>query len=152
MVEIADAAMSVVDPSLGYTQSAITLTSEIIIDTSAPSSPIILIEGSSNSVNSFEAQQPLEVSVLTSGDAEVSSISVNGTALSQSRENYLLNAQNLADGTYTVDLVVRDLAGNLSSSSQSFTVDTDALQEATVSVVGGDLELSTTEAAGSISL
>ena len=134
------------------TQSAITLTSEIIIDTSAQVVPLFLSRARATRSILFEAQQPLEVSVLTSGDAEVSSISVNGTALSQSGENYLLNAQNLADGTYTVDLVVRDLAGNLSSSSQSFTVDADALQEATVSVVGGDLELSTAEAAGSISL
>ena len=36
VVELADAALSVVDPTLGYEQSAITLTSDIILDTSAP--------------------------------------------------------------------------------------------------------------------
>ena len=94
----------------------------------------------------------MDVSVVSTGDAEVSSISMNGTALAQSGDNYLLDAQNLADGNYTVDIVMRDQAGNLSSSSQAFTVDADALQEATITVAGGDLQLSAAEATGVISL
>jgi len=151
-VELADAALAALNPSLGYTQSTISLISEIVIDTVSPGDPVILIDGESNAINAFEAAQQLEVSVLTSADEEVSSISVNGVALAQSGDNYLLNAQGLADGTYTVDLVVTDRAGNLSSSSKSFTVDADALQEATVSVVGGDLMLNASEASGNISL
>ena len=86
----------------------------------------------------------------SAGDAEVSSISMN-TALAQSGDNYLLDAQNLADGNYT-DIVMRDQAGNLSSYSQAFTADADALQEATITVAGGDLQLSALEATGVISL
>ena len=152
IVELSDPTLSVIDPSLGYTQSTITLSADIEIDTSAPSNPVVIIEGSSNSINAFEAQQPLDVSVVSAGDAEVSSISMNGTALTQSGDNYLLDAKNLADGNYTVDIVMRDQAGNLSSYSQAFTVDADALQEATITVAGGDLQLSATEATGVISL
>ena len=61
-----------------YAQSTGTLSADIEIDTSAPSNPVVIIEVLAILLILLK-QQPLDVSVVSAGDAEVSSIS--GTVL-----------------------------------------------------------------------
>ena len=111
-----------------YNQTAITLTSEIIIDRSMPGVPRVQIEGESNAINAFEAASSLDVQVLIGDGEEVDTITLNGTALAGSGQNFLLDAKDLEDGTYNLEIVVKDQAGNTSSFSNSFEIDADALQ------------------------
>ena len=134
------------------TQNSVTLTSEIVIDRFAPDVATVNISGSENGLNAAEAAVLREVYIDAEDGAEVSSVMINGNALGKSNGVYYLDARNLTDGTYDLDITLSDTAGNLTNFSESFTVDLSSLQEAEVSVRGGDLFLNATELLGDVTL
>ena len=135
-----------------FSENLITLTSEIVLDRTAPSTPTITILGEGNGFNAAEVATPRAINVATELGSEVVSIKLNETSLQSSGGTYFLDASALADGDYTLDIVISDNAGNRTTTSHEFTVDLDALQEAAITITGNDFLLSNAEATGNYTI
>ena len=113
------------------------LNDTITVDRVSPTVSSVTIEGEDNGLNSTEISAPLKVFADVSSDASVTEMSVVGMALgTDASGTYILDASKLAEGTHTLSVVAKDLAGNSQTYQKDFVVDFDGAEDATVSFSG----------------
>jgi len=125
----------------------------ITIDRVSPTINSVTIEGEDNGLNSTEISAPLKVFADVSSGASVTDMSVGGVALgTDASGTYVLDASNLTEGTHTLSVVAKDLAGNSQTYQKDFLVDFDGAEDATVSFAGAsDDVFNLSEASSTIS-
>ena len=136
----------------GLSQNSVTLTSEIVLDRTAPAQAQVSISGADNGLNAAEVATLREVYITPESGAEVSSAKVNGVALGKSNGVFYLDARQFTDGSYDLDVTLVDSAGNTTSYSENFVVNLGSLQEAEISVRGGDFFVNSTEAGSNVTI
>jgi len=132
--------------------NTVTGSQTIVVDTAAPTLSVDAI-AQDNIVNAAEHGQPLAISGKTNAEAgQIVTVTVNGknhtaTVGSDGKWSVTLSASDvkaLADGDHTLTVNVSDKAGNGTSTSAEFSVDT-AAPVVTINSVAGDDILNATE-------